>query len=87
MVSKQEKPSNLMYCDLTGELQAINYALCDLEDRDIMDELGHTLINFPDKEMDRILLSFFKNAKLSNEQRIKVIAYYMLAHGRNFWEI
>lgn len=76
------------YNDIFFENLTINLELENLSDDILIDECNYILSGVKDCEiMDDILVSYFKNGKISKEERKVAEGLYILAHGDLAWEI
>jgi aryl carrier-like protein len=57
-----------------------------MSDDALIDECNHILVGLDSKEMDELLAEYFKDGKLTQEQRKKAENLYLLAYMDLAWE-
>lgn len=76
------------YNDIFFENLTINLELESLSDDVLIDECNYILSGIHEYGiMDNILVSYFKNGKISKEERKVAEGLYLLAHGDLAWEV
>lgn len=76
------------YNDISFEKLTINLELECLTDDVLLDECNHILSGkYESRIMDDILVSYFKNGKITEEERKKAEGLYLLANGDLAWEV
>jgi hypothetical protein len=76
------------YNDISFEKLTLNLELECLTDDVLLDECNHILSGkYESRIMDDILVSYFKNGKITEEERKKAEGLYLLANGDLAWEI
>ena len=76
------------YNDIFFEQETLLLEMENLSNDALLDECNHILSsNFHSKIMDDILVSYFRNGKISKEQRKIAEGLYVLAHGELAWEV
>lgn len=76
------------YNDISFENLTLNMELAGLNDDVLLDECNFILSgSYKSKMMDDILVNYFKNGKISKEERKKAEGLYLLANGDLAWEI
>lgn len=76
------------YNDIAFEKNTLKLELEGLSDDVLLDECNFILSgHYESQMMDDVLVSYFKNGKITKEERIKAESLYLLAHGDLAWEI
>jgi hypothetical protein len=76
------------YNDISFEKLTLNLELECLTDDVLLDECNHILSGkYESRIMDDILVSYFKNGKITEEERKKAEGLYLLANGDLAWDI
>lgn len=75
------------YNDIVFESSTIQIELDCLNDDSLLDEINHLLTTCDNPEMEDILMYYFKNGKISDEQRKKAEGLYILAYSELLWEV
>lgn len=76
------------YNDIFFENLTITLELESLTDDVLIDECSYILSGIHEcKFMDDILVSYFKNGKISKKERKIAEGLYLLAHGDLAWEV
>lgn len=76
------------YNDITFEKQTLSFEIETLSDDTLLDECNYILSgDYESAIMDNILISYFKNGKISKEERKIAEGLYLLAHGDLAWEV
>jgi hypothetical protein len=76
------------YNDISFEKLTLNLELECLTDDVLLDECNHILSGkYESRIMDDILVSYFKNGKITEEERKKAEGLYLLANGDLAWEV
>lgn len=76
------------YNDISFENLTLKMELAGLNDDVLLDECNFILSGpYKSKIMDEILVSYFKNGKISKEEREKAEGLYLLANGDLAWEV
>ena len=76
------------YNDISFESLTLSMELEGLSDDILLDECNHILSGrYESKIMDEILVNYFKNGSISEEERKKAEALYLLVYGDLAWEV
>ena len=76
------------YNDISFESLTLSMELEGLSDDILLDECNHILSGrYESKTMDEILVNYFKNGSISEEERKKAEALYLLVNGDLAWEV
>ena len=76
------------YNDMAFEKSTLKLEIEGLSDDILLDECNFILSGQYESEiMENVLLNYFKNGKISKEERILAEGLYLLAHGDLAWEI
>lgn len=76
------------YSDIMFESLTLSMELEGLSDEILLDECNHLLSGrYHSDIMDNILVSYFKNGKITEEERRKAEGLYLLANGDLAWEV
>jgi hypothetical protein len=76
------------YNEISFESLTLKMEIAGLNDDVLLDECNFILSGkYYSKMMDEVLVSYFKNGKISKEERKKAEALYILANGDLAWEI
>lgn len=76
------------YNDIAFEKSTLKLEIEGLSDDILLDECNFILSGQYESEiMENVLLNYFKNGKISKEERILAEGLYLLAHGDLAWEI
>ena len=76
------------YNDIFFERATISMELQSLNIDALLDECNHILTQFPrNKELEGIFRTYFKTGKITQEDRRRAEAVYLLAYGDLAWEI
>jgi len=76
------------YTDIAFEKQTLSLELESLSDDFLLDECNYILNGkYESQLMDDILASYFKNGKITKEERKMAEGLYLLAHGELAWEV
>lgn len=82
------KHSLFDYNDIAFENQTLLLELEGLSDDVLLDECNFILSgNYESEIMEDVLVSYFKNGKISKDQRKIAESLYLLAHGDLAWDI
>jgi len=76
------------YNDIAFEKQTLLLELDSLSDDILLDECNYILNGkYESRIMDNVLTSYFKNGKITKEERKIAEGLYLLAHGELAWEV
>lgn len=76
------------YNDIAFEKLTLNLELEGLSDDILLDECNFILSGqYESQMMDDILVKYFKNGKISKEERKIAEGLYLLAHGDLAWDV
>lgn len=76
------------YNDMAFEKSTLKLEVEGLSDDILLDECNFILSGQYESEiMENVLLNYFKNGKISKEERILAEGLYLLAHGDLAWEV
>ena len=76
------------YNDILFEKLTLSLELEGLSDDVLLDECNFILSGeYQSQIMDNLLMNYFKNGKITKEQRKIAEGLYLLAHGELAWEV
>lgn len=75
------------YNELCYQSKTLEMEVSDMSDADLIDECNHVLsTRLESEKMDKLIASFLKRGKLTEEQRKEAVGFYILAYGALAWE-
>lgn len=81
------KESLIDYNDMAFEKSTMQLELECLNDDSLLDEISHLLTSCDSEEMESILVHYFKNGNITEEQRQQAENLYILAYCEFTWEV
>lgn len=70
------------YNDVWRDVNSKKLEVEDMDDESLVEEVAY--IRLPSTEIDDIILKFFHKGKLTEEDRSKLVGYYILSYVENF---
>lgn len=78
--------SLVTYSELSYEISTLKMELEGMSDDALVDECNHIMLNSDSEIMEQIIVSYFKNGKLSESERKVAENLYCLAYLELGWE-